>query len=66
MSRKTVLEEARGTRKAKPRHVDEFIDDMGSPAYAVWVFLYFRLPALLQTKVEPFMREKHLFCTYED
>jgi len=46
-------------------HIDDFIEDMGSDAYAAWVFNHFRLPALLRIRFDRFMKEHRLFCTYE-
>jgi hypothetical protein len=46
------------------RHVDEFIDDPSSPAYAAWVLDYFRRPAIQLTRWWPFMKDHRLFATF--
>jgi hypothetical protein len=46
-------------------HVDDFIDDPHTDNYAAWIFNFFRLPAALKMRFEPFMKGQHLFCTYE-
>ena len=47
------------------KHIDDFIEDLESDAYAAFVFNHFRLPAVLKCRFWPFMREHRLFCTYE-
>lgn len=46
-------------------HIDDFIDDLKSDAYAAWIFNYFRLPAILHMRFAPFMAQHRLFCTHE-
>ena len=45
-------------------HIDDFIEDLHSDAYAAWVFNHFRLPAILKSRFWPFMREHRLFCSH--
>ena len=47
-------------------HIDEWIDDPDSDAYAAWVFNYFRLPATLKHRFWQFMKDRRLFCTFEE
>lgn len=46
-------------------HVDEFIDNPRSDAYAAYVLNHFRLPAMLRLRFDQFFRENRLFCTYD-
>lgn len=46
-------------------HVDDFIDTHGGDPYARWMFLHFRLPAVLQIDFRPFIKDHKLFCTYQ-
>ena len=52
-------------------HIDDWLDrplPLGAPKgmkYAKLMFLYFRLPAVLNMEVEEFYSGKKLFCTYE-
>ena len=43
-------------------HVDDFIDDPKTDAYASWMLNYFRLPAILKIKFKPVMGEHRLYC----
>lgn len=45
-------------------HIDDFVDDRSQDPYARWMFLHFRLPAILQILAREFIATK-LFCTYE-
>ncbi len=46
-------------------HVDEFIDDRNTDAYASWFFNLARLPAILQFKFEDQIKQYKLFCQYD-
>lgn len=52
-------------------HVDDFVDDYGDAdapwqrAYARWMFLHFRLPALLKHSFAQFIADRRLFCTWQ-
>jgi hypothetical protein len=46
-------------------HIDEFIDDYSTDPYATWVLNHFRLPAILKSKFDEFMKGHKLFCVYE-
>lgn len=46
-------------------HVDDFIDDYTGDPYARWLFMHFRLPAVLKLAFDPFMKDHKLFCTYK-
>lgn len=71
MSKKIVaidLEQAQ--KESDMVHIDDFIDDFikrktPGEKYARWIFLHFRLPAVLQIDFGPFMKEHKLFCTYK-
>lgn len=52
------------TKVAEARHVDDFINDMKSDAYAAWVLDHFRKNALLRLRFDKFMKDHKLFCTY--
>jgi hypothetical protein len=53
-------------------HVDEWVDSPRFPApadephenYARWMFLFFRLPAMLNAAFRPYIKDRKLFCTY--
>lgn len=46
------------------KHIDDFIEDLETDAYAAFVFNYFRLPAILKSRFWPFMQQHRLFCTH--
>ncbi len=46
-------------------HIDDFIDDYNTDAYASWFFLLHRLPATLQIKFKKQIEEYQLYCDYE-
>jgi hypothetical protein len=48
-----------------PRHVDAFIEDPKTDAYASWILAHFRFPAILQSKFAKIMKDKKLFCSYK-
>jgi hypothetical protein len=48
----------------EPRHVDEFIDDYKSNAYAAFVLNWFRAPASHHSRFSPWMKQHKLFGTY--
>jgi hypothetical protein len=47
-------------------HVDEFIEFHFGDKYARWILLHFRLPAILQCDFNDFIKDKKLFCTFEN
>lgn len=47
-------------------HVDDFIDDPYGNKYARWVLMHFRLRASLSCSFSQFMKDKNIFCKYED
>jgi len=47
------------------KHVDTFIDDPSSDAYAMWVLDYFRHSAIFLGKTWSFMKYHLLFCTWK-
>lgn len=46
------------------RHVDDFVMDTETHAYASWVLMHFRLPAAMQAKWRHEMKDMRLFCTH--
>lgn len=46
-------------------HVDDFIDDYESDAYAAFVLNYFRSNATNYSRWAPWMKAHKLFCTWE-
>lgn len=54
-----------GSTRPSPLHVDDFIADPRSDAYAAWVLDHFRKPALQRARFDAFMRDRLLFCDFE-
>jgi hypothetical protein len=46
-------------------HIDDFIDNPKSDAYAAWMFSHFRLPAMTRARFDEFMEDRKLFATYD-
>jgi hypothetical protein len=67
-----MLTEPIGTPPPKtPTHVDDWVSSSypqptPAEAYAQWVMLHMRLPAVMKSKFRPFMQDHKLFCTFED
>jgi hypothetical protein len=55
--------QAPGTKE--PAHVDDFIEDYRTDAYASFVLNYFRMSATLRIKIAAYMKGHLLFCTRE-
>lgn len=49
----------------EPTHVDDFIANPRSDAYAAYVLNHFRLPAMMRLRFDPFFGDRRLFCDYE-
>lgn len=47
-------------------HVDDFIVDRRTDAYAAWVLDHFRRPALQRLRFDAFMKVHKLFCTFNE
>lgn len=59
----------------KHQHIDEFVEfgsmsgqsinDDEAETYARWVFLHFRLPAVMKIAFDEYTKDLKLFCMYE-
>jgi len=48
-----------------PTHIDDWVQNPDNDAYARWMFMHFRLPALMHATFNQFIADRKLFCTYE-
>tara|TARA_R110002167_G_scaffold191865_1_gene394215 strand:- start:89 stop:469 length:381 start_codon:yes stop_codon:yes gene_type:complete len=60
-------EKVQPTEKVEPEptHIDDFIDDPSTDAYASWFFNLARMPAMARYKFEKQIAPYKLFCDYE-
>lgn len=64
---KNKLDEFYDVQMKKHIHVDDFIDaHYRVDQYARWVLNHFRLGAALKMDFDPFMKDKLLFCKWND